>query len=566
MTEKTASEKTDGMQALISVVMSFFVSSLLLLYYHDLFWYAPDEGVFAHMADRVNAGQIYGVDFNGLQPGYHALLNAYLFEHLGRDLVVLRYPILVMGCIQAMMVTYMLRSYGVFISVFGALWITVFGFLQFLNPSPNWYCSFLTLVVIFLLTEFPRKSLAYILVGLCVGISTGIRHPSGVFLALGVLGFVLYDLRSVVLRPLGEVWISRLLTAVIILALGIYCALINHEYSAVFYIGIWPVILMAGLLYRYGVANVDLIRPLLLLSLGGLIGIAPLFLYQIIYGDVQIWFNTSILGVLQQLELPHYKEVAYHQYPLMSWQGFLGLGGVYALFVSLYWTVAYLSVPALMFYMVRSAWRDNGSVPALAIVTSFYAYVMLYFQIPIYFYYAFGFFGIYALMICRSGAPRFFALLCMSCLMGVSLLSYIAKPYEDASENMADSSLSLPGVSLEITEDSAMKYTKILDVIEQRTQEDEPIFVFPTNAELYYLSRRPNPTPYTVTSNAIYDEQSYARLFEMIKAAKPKLIFTREEDKYFYIYEQRLLDDLIEKLGYTRAAPIGDFTVLQLMP
>ncbi len=323
---------------------------------------------------------------------------------------------------------------------------------------------------------------------------------------------------------------------------------------------------MAGLLYRYGVANVDLIRPLFLLSLGGLIGIAPLFLYQIIYGDVQIWFNTSILGVLQQLELPHYKEVAYHQYPLMSWQGFLGLGGVYALFVSLYWTVAYLSVPALMLYMVRSAWRDNGPVPALAIVTSFYAYVMLYFQIPIYFYYAFGFFGIYALMICRTGAPRFFALLCMSCLMGVSLLSYIAKPYEDASENMADSSLSLPGVSLEITEDSAVKYTKILDVIEQHTQEDEPIFVFPTNAELYYLSRRPNPTPYTVTSNAIYDEQSYARLFEMIKAAKPKLIFTREEDKYFYIYEQRLLDDLIEKLGYTRAEPIGDFTVLKLMP
>ncbi len=180
-------------QQKIFALFAAFVSACFLLIYYNQFWIAPDEGVFAHFADRILAGEVYGVDFDGLQPGLHAYLNAFLFEVFGRDLLSLRYPLVVMNVFASGFVALMLRHYGVLSSISGLIATTAFGFVIYLNPSPNWYVVYFSFYVMALFSLVDKQKLwRYFVIGALVGLSLCFRHPSGAFLGAGVLAYLVY--------------------------------------------------------------------------------------------------------------------------------------------------------------------------------------------------------------------------------------------------------------------------------------------------------------------------------------------------------------------------------------
>ena len=74
-------------------------TAAVLGYYHDRFWWPPDEGLYAHVADRVARGEVLNRDVQNIHPGYHALANALWLVLFGDDLVSLRYPLVWPDCL-----------------------------------------------------------------------------------------------------------------------------------------------------------------------------------------------------------------------------------------------------------------------------------------------------------------------------------------------------------------------------------------------------------------------------------------------------------------------------------
>ena len=72
------------------------LSGLILFHFHDQFWWGPDEGVYAYVAQRFLAGDTIHRDLIDIHPGYGNLLNILAFFVFGEDLLSLRYPLVVL--------------------------------------------------------------------------------------------------------------------------------------------------------------------------------------------------------------------------------------------------------------------------------------------------------------------------------------------------------------------------------------------------------------------------------------------------------------------------------------
>lgn len=551
----------ERIEKIILPLISGLISLVLLIHYHDYFWYAPDEGVFAYFADLVHQGKIYGVDFHGVQPGYHALWNAFLFDIFGRDLVVLRYPFIVLAALQAAMVSYMLRKQGTFLSLASGFWVTCFGFLQFINPSANWYAFYLAFFCIFVLSEFPRSVWGLLLTGGLIGLCLGLRHPSGVFLGAGVLAYLLFDQEPDQQDKAGQTYLAKFLLLLMLAGLLGYSFVINFDFSGLLYIGIWPVLLTIYIFYKKPVCNVQALKVLVPCGAGVLAGIAPLFLYQALYGDLLVWLQTSVLNSSRILEMDFFDTHKYYDFVFYAVSDLVAHTSLVTLANAIYWIVLYGIIPLVGAFILYHAAvkKQNACITPVTVIPLFFGYVSLYYQIPIYLFFSLGLYGIGLLTLLPLKYKNPIALMAVF-LSLFSLWHYIAMPLEIQGEHKAVSS-QIEGASLTINEQSHDQYIGLLTYIDKRTTPQDYIFTFPVNPEIYFLSQRKNPTPYISTAISISSDQEYNELLEMLTGKAPRLIINRPNDKYTGVYEERLVSDLVSKLGYKQATTIGHFVL-----
>ena len=139
-----------------AVAVAFAV--VVLGHFHDRFWWPPDEGVFAHVADRVLNGAVLHRDIQEIHFGAIAFANALALRLFGNELVAMRYPLVVLGVVQAALVFLVAAPRGAMVALVASVALTALSFVQFLNPSPHWYALFLIIAAIALLTWLPAKS------------------------------------------------------------------------------------------------------------------------------------------------------------------------------------------------------------------------------------------------------------------------------------------------------------------------------------------------------------------------------------------------------------------------
>ena len=72
-----------------------------MYYFHNRFWWPPDEGAYAHVAARILDGEVLNLDVQDIHAGYINFANALWLWLFGLDLVSLRYPLAAMGFVQA---------------------------------------------------------------------------------------------------------------------------------------------------------------------------------------------------------------------------------------------------------------------------------------------------------------------------------------------------------------------------------------------------------------------------------------------------------------------------------
>src|SRR5690349_12605321 len=110
-------------------------ATLLLWHFHDLSWYPIDEGNYAHVAERVAAGEILNLQVQDIHAGYINFLNAAAFRLFGADLVSLRYPLVLAALAQAALLYWLIARRDAAVAAIAAIGSLALGVIQFVNPT-----------------------------------------------------------------------------------------------------------------------------------------------------------------------------------------------------------------------------------------------------------------------------------------------------------------------------------------------------------------------------------------------------------------------------------------------
>src|SRR6476646_4234461 len=144
-----------NLASLIALSVVLLTSTILMIIFHNRFWAPADEGNYAHVAERLLSGQVLDRDIQDVHAGYINFVNAAAFSMFGIRMASMRYPLALLTVVQSGLVFLLLRPRGVIVALVGGLAFTSLTFVQFLNPTANWYALFLTLCTIAWLAWIP---------------------------------------------------------------------------------------------------------------------------------------------------------------------------------------------------------------------------------------------------------------------------------------------------------------------------------------------------------------------------------------------------------------------------
>src|SRR3989338_5018181 len=178
--------------------IAFFILLLaqaaVLIYFHDRFWSAVDEGQFAIVAHRVNQGEVLFRDLHDAHPGYIHWLNALAMRAFGEDLVSLRYPVVFIFFVGGCLVFLLFSAQSLWLAVAAGLCPAVLSFVHYLGPSHHWYALFFTVLIAVVLshTGLERRRQAFG-VGIFAATVFLFRQLTGVFVFMAVISFFLLE-------------------------------------------------------------------------------------------------------------------------------------------------------------------------------------------------------------------------------------------------------------------------------------------------------------------------------------------------------------------------------------
>jgi len=532
------------------------LSTLFLVAFFDVSWWAKDEGVFAHLAERVLRGEVIGVDVLDFHGGYHSWLNALLFHWFGLDMLVLRYPLVLLGVVQALLVTYLLSDVSKRVSVVGGIASVAFGFLQFPNPSPNWFALFFAVSVAAILVSKKLSKYHLLSIGVLLGLCLMFRHPSAIFLFFGVATFLVYQSRSTV-----ESFFNRSVSLGFLVAIAasilFYSTLVFEPFAFVL-LAIPPVIFIALLLQYRAFVFMQWFHQLLLVGLGSVIAIVPMVLYQLLYGNILVWFHTAFLSGNSIVEKDFFTITTYIDTLSVYVQNALAKGAFALAFVEIsYWIIVF-AVPLIAFGLLFWRMHRQDVVPAVAVVAPFFGLVSFYFQIPFYFFISFILFVV-AIFVqlpkTKTIQQVSFCILLSVTVWGLVSMTYgfqaLVQPSKYVESTIDYSSIRLEPSVLE-------EYEQYILEIQAHTNPGDYIYVFPFDPELYFLSGRENPFPFVGSSFVVNTDDSYERFLLDIQRIVPRMIVFNQKNMYANKFDEQLFALLTTSDEYFLVATINE--------
>jgi len=308
------------LRSLTALILVVLVSTVVVITYHNRFWAPADEGNYAHVAERLLSGQVLHRDVQDVHAGYINFVNAAAFSLFGVRMVSMRYPLALLTVIQAGLMFMVLKRGGVVTALIGGLALTSLSFVQFLNPTPNWYTLFLAVVTIAWLVRNPVSlRRRHIVTGFLVGTAFLFRQLTGVFLASGVLVFLLLEKSAA--GASGARHLARATLALIAVGNAWYILRVTDPVGWVLF-GVWPlaVVLWAGVRTRRSDSEVlALLRDL---SIGGIISASPLLAYHLAHESLGDWFRDAFGAAMTLPTLGFMTRPGYLILGMLSWRGF----------------------------------------------------------------------------------------------------------------------------------------------------------------------------------------------------------------------------------------------------
>lgn len=509
-------------------------------------WWPIDDSVFAHLAERVLQGDVYGVDVHDFHGGYHTYLNALLFKVFGADTAVLRYPFLVVCAVQSMLAAHLLRRSGFWISFLGGISMTTLTFMIFTNPSPNWFALFFAVVIVFLFTECTWNTRTLLFAGVVWGLCFMFRHPSAFFLLLGVVAFMIHRRQLPVSAGGAVKWMPQIAHAalfVIALAAATY-SYVMFDFFAFVLFGVPPLVLSTlFLLHQYDTFKSILIDGVWF-GVGAFVAVLPMVVYQLIYGDLVLWMQHSFLQGLSMANMQFFS--AYSYLDMVTNVIYAGLTTPLVETLVVYHLVIFLVPVVLLLLIVRRLQqRPNAILPPAAVIATFYGFTSFYFQIEFYFFVSFPIILLAFLVMLQDVhdlAKKIIAALLVNFqLAGLFWMSPAFGALKDSSPYVESA---LDRNSIYVLNSLEYHYQEAVRVIDQYSDTNDGIYVFPFNPEYYFLSNRESPTKALGTTFTVIDGDSYQQQLNMLEELQSQLIIFAPDNFYTSDYDHQLFDHL----------------------
>ena len=556
----------------LGCLLVLLLNALVWGTFYDRSWMPPDEGHWAHVAERILDGDVLHVDVEEFHPGYIHMIHAAAFAIFGKDLVSLRYPLMAITMLQGCLIFLTFRSRGFWTALVASFCVATLGFPQIANPTPNLYCLFITICILYCLVLFqPDRRWRVEAVGMLVMLVFLFRQLSGVFVAMGVLTYLLVETRDP--EHHSSPTAARFLIALMFLGLAVYLAA-STDICGLCLFGAWPLGILWWSWHNTTFSNRQVLRLVVRLSLGSVVGLAPLVAYYLYHGALSAWLNDCFVRALHIVHLEVMPSAGFIYYLLGGAHNFLGGVGVSAHINGVYW-IALFFLPMINGYcLLRHLYHlDKPSIVnvSLPMVTVFFALVSVFNQIPFYLYFSIVLSLPSLLWLLSDGRTRPRAhswnLAAMTiCIIGIVFCAgqsrqrtiwdvCSGKRYPMAHSNLNRNSLRIDSANLRL-------YTELIEIIHEYSHADEPIFVFPNNAELYFLSQRPNPFRLFNPTISLANEEEIKDFMKLLHEKSPRLVIHNAENPY-NTKSTRILVDFVRS-RYVLVAKAGSFDVYRL--
>lgn len=561
----------------IAAVATVCLNAWLIGHFHDRFWWAPDEGNYAHVAERILDGEVLHADVQDVHPGYVNFANAGALALFGRELSSMRYPLALLGIVQSLLIFLLLRPVGLLAAGVGASAVTALGFLQFLNPTAHWYSLFLAILLASLLHRGPKVPLRIEAVGAIVMTVFLFRQLTGVLVAMGALAFLLLEAtaESQGTDPRAEAgpsgagaggWLARGLIVVMIAGLVGY---LTHATDLLGWLlfGIWPVLLLLHAVRAVRVPDARVLSLVSRLAVGGLVAALPLLLYHALHGSLGAWYRDVFVTAFSLPAMPFFASMS-HADQLGAGLRSLASGDLRATINGAFSAVLPLVGMAVGLTLMRrltttSATGPHPAPPALAVLAVFYGVVSVHYQIPIYLAYTVGL--SFAALLFLSGGSR--ALTAAgAAAVAVAVFYHAGQPLSRGISGAAAghrvdvvSSETIPRLGIRVEQSDVELYAALLELIDRQVAADESILAVPSHAELYFLSGRGNPFRFFNTALGVTTEPELAEVLQALEQAPPVLVFHAPGDKYNTPQSRVIMDHVAAT--YEVLPPIGQFLI-----
>jgi hypothetical protein len=513
------------------------IDLLVLVHLHDRFWWPPDDGAYAHPAERMLHGEVLHRDVHEAHPAIH-FLNEGALALFGDRLVSLRYPLVAVAFAQALLVFLLLLPAGDLAAAVAALATTAFGFVQYLNPQPSWYCAFLGVVAAAMLRFSPPtargRSAA---LGLVAGLAVIVRQLSGAILAAALVTYLL-------LEPAGEEerrpLLARATAAAVLLGIGLYLVRSTDLLGFALF-GVWPLALTAGVLRSTRLGARAVAARLLPFAAGGVAAALPLLAFHALHGSLGALYDDTVRQALVISRLPYLARNSYGEALATAWRQLWEHRSPALVANGIYWLILPCAAAVLGLLAARRLLlgpRAGRRVDPLVHLAVFYGIVSVLNQIPIYLYYSLTLTVPALLAAVERRRARYAAAVLILGLSVVALHDHAAQPLARglsgtyAGVRMGVVPIGIPKLAIWTDPEDAAVYRALLARIERSTAAGEPIFAFPNDAELYYLSGRRNPFAFFNTAVDIRTPADAAAAVAGLERVRPRLVIFVPDDKY----------------------------------
>ena len=561
----------------IAAVATVCLNAWLTGHFHDRFWWAPDEGNYAHVAERILEGEVLHADVQDVHPGYVNFANAGALGFFGRELSSMRYPLALLGIVQSLLIFLLLRPVGLLAAGVGASAVTALGFLQFLNPTAHWYSLFLTILLAGLLHRGPMVRFRIEAVGAIVMTVFLFRQLTGVLVAMGVLTFLLLeataefrntDLRAEAARRRATSggWLARGLIVVMIGGLTGYLAHATDLVGWVLF-GIWPVLLLLHAVRAVQVPDARVLSLVARLAVGGLVAALPLLLYHALHGSLGAWYRDVFVTAFRLPAMSFFASVSYAD-QLAAGLANLASGDLRATINGAFSAVIPLVAMVVGLTLMRCLAKPGAKgaqppPPALVVLAVFYGVVSVHYQIPIYLAYSVGLSFAGLLLLARGSVALTAA---GAAAVAVAVFYHAGQPLSRGISGAAAGqrvevvpSEMIPRLGLRIEQPDVQLYAALLELIERDVAPDESILAVPSHAELYFLSGRRNPFRFFNTALGVTTGRELSEVLQTLERAPPRLVFHAPGDKYNTPQSRVIMDHVAAT--YEVLPPIGQFLI-----